>query len=211
MSQYVVIEGIIGAGKTSLAELLARRWNAQLVLEEFAENPFLPKFYEDPGRYAFPLELSFLSERFAQQKQVFQTGNLFQPNVVADYFLPKCQIFAKNNLEEEEYKLFLRLFEIMQHNVPQPDLLVYLHLDPSQALKNIQKRGRSYEQNINVEYLDQIQKNYLSFIQQHANQKVLMIRTDELDFVQSDHDLRWIMNEIEKERAPGTHRVDPND
>ena len=209
MSQYVVIEGIIGAGKTSLAELLARRWNAQLVLEEFAENPFLPKFYEDPGRYAFPLELSFLSERFAQQKQVFQTGNLFQPKVVADYFLPKCQIFAKNNLEEEEYKLFLRLFEIMQHNVPQPDLLVYLHLDPSQALKNIQKRGRSYEQNINFEYLDQIQKNYLSFIQQHTNQNVLMIRTDELDFVQSDNDLRWIVDEIEKERAPGIHRVDP--
>jgi deoxyguanosine kinase len=200
LSQYVVIEGIIGAGKTSLAELLARRWNAQLVLEEFAENPFLPKFYEDPGRYAFPLEL---------QKQVFQTGNLFQPKVVADYFLPKCQIFAKNNLEEEEYKLFLRLFEIMQYNVPQPDLLVYLHLDPSQALKNIQKRGRSYEQNINFEYLNQIQKNYLSFIQQHTNQNVLMIRTDELDFVQSDNDLRWIVDEIEKERAPGIHRVDP--
>ncbi|MFM9421695.1 MAG: Deoxyguanosine kinase, partial [Bacteroidota bacterium] len=96
-----------------------------------------------------------------------------------------------------------------QHNVPQPDLLVYLHLDPSQALKNIQKRGRSYEQNINFEYLDQIQKNYLSFIQQHTNQNVLMIRTDELDFVQSDNDLRWIVDEIEKERAPGIHRVDP--
>ncbi len=209
MSQYVVIEGIIGAGKTSLAQLLSQRWNAQLVLEEFAENPFLPKFYEEPARYAFPLELSFLSERFAQQKQVFQTGNLFQPRVVADYFLPKCQIFAKNNLEEEEYKLFLKLFEIMQQNVPQPDLLVYLHLDPKQALKNIQKRGRSYEQNIDFLYLDQIQKNYLSFIQQHSNLNVLMIRTDELDFVQSKEDLNWLFSEIEKVRPLGIHRLDP--
>jgi deoxyguanosine kinase len=209
LSQYVVIEGIIGAGKTSLAQLLSQRWNAQLVLEEFAENPFLPKFYEEPARYAFPLELSFLSERFAQQKQVFQTGNLFQPRVVADYFLPKCQIFAKNNLEEEEYKLFLKLFEIMQQNVPQPDLLVYLHLDPKQALKNIQKRGRSYEQNIDFLYLDQIQKNYLSFIQQHSNLNVLMIRTDELDFVQSKEDLNWLFSEIEKVRPLGIHRLDP--
>jgi deoxyadenosine/deoxycytidine kinase len=211
LNNYVVIEGIIGAGKTSLSQLLAQRWNAQLVLEEFAENPFLPKFYEDSKRYAFPLELSFLSERFAQQKQVFQTGNLFQPKVVADYFLPKCQIFAKNNLEEEEYKLFMRLFDIMQQNVPKPDLLVYLHLSPEQALRNIQKRGRSYEQKITSEYLDQIQRNYLSFIQQHADIHVLMIQTDSLDFVNNSSDLEWLISQIEQERPRGIYRVDSKD
>jgi deoxyadenosine/deoxycytidine kinase len=209
LRNYTVIEGIIGAGKTTLAQLLSQQHNAQLVLEEFADNAFLPKFYEEPKRYAFPLELSFLSERFAQLKSVFQSPDLFQPKVIADYFLPKCQVFAKNNLEEDEYKLFLRLFEIMENTLPQPDLLVYLYISPEQALQNIKKRGRSFEQNITTEYLDNIQQQYLSFIQQHPELTVLMISSDKLDFVERKEDLVFLNEAISKSYAPGIHRVEP--
>lgn len=209
MNRYTVIEGIIGAGKTTLATLLSQQHNTQLVLEEFADNAFLPKFYEEPKRYAFPLELSFLSERFAQLKEVFQSPDLFQPKVIADYFLPKCQVFAKNNLEEDEYKLFLRLYEIMENTVPQPDLLVYLYLSPDQALRNIKKRGRSFEQNITAEYLDNIQQQYLSFIQQHPELTVLMISSDRLDFVERKEDLDFLNQAIQRDYAPGIHRLEP--
>lgn len=209
MNNYTVIEGIIGAGKTTLATLLSQQHNTQLVLEEFADNAFLPKFYEEPKRYAFPLELSFLSERFAQLKGVFQSPDLFQPKVIADYFLPKCQVFAKNNLEEDEYKLFLRLYEIMENTVPQPDLLVYLYLSPDQALKNIKKRGRSFEQNITSEYLENIQQQYLSFIQQHPELTVLMISSDTLDFVERKEDLDFLNQAIQQEYTPGIHRLEP--
>lgn len=209
MNNYTVIEGIIGAGKTTLATLLSQQHNTQLVLEEFADNAFLPKFYEEPKRYAFPLELSFLSERFAQLKDVFQSPDLFQPKVIADYFLPKCQVFAKNNLEEDEYKLFLRLYEIMENTVPQPDLLVYLYLSPDQALKNIKKRGRSFEQNITSEYLENIQQQYLSFIQQHPELTVLMISSDTLDFVERKEDLDFLNQAIQQEYTPGIHRLEP--
>lgn len=209
MNRYTVIEGIIGAGKTTLATLLSQQHNTQLVLEEFADNAFLPKFYEEPKRYAFPLELSFLSERFAQLKEVFQSPDLFQPKVIADYFLPKCQVFAKNNLEEDEYKLFLRLYEIMENSVPQPDLLVYLYLSPDQALRNIKKRGRSFEQNITAEYLDNIQQQYLSFIQQHPELTVLMISSDRLDFVERKEDLDFLNQAIQRDYTPGIHRLEP--
>lgn len=209
MNQYIVVEGIIGAGKTSLATKLSTDFSSRLILEEFADNPFLPKFYEEPKRYAFPLELSFLSERFAQLKSEFQRQDIFQPQIVADYFLPKCQIFAKNNLEEDEYKLFLRLFEIMQGNVPNPNLLVYLYLSPEKALENIKKRGREYEQAMELSYLENIQQQYLSFIQQHPQLSVLLIATDKLDFVNREEDYEFIKSCIGKSYAPGVHRVEP--
>lgn len=209
MNQYVVVEGIIGAGKTSLATKLAHDFSSRLILEEFADNPFLPKFYEEPKRYSFPLELSFLSERFAQLKNEFQRQDLFQPQIIADYFLPKCQIFAKNNLEEDEYKLFLRLFEIMQGNVPNPNLLVYLYLSPEKALENIRKRGRTYEQSMELAYLENIQQQYLSFINQHPQLSVLIIATDSLDFVNNETDYQLIKALVSKTYSAGIHRVEP--
>ena len=158
---YIAIEGTIGAGKTSLSKRLTADWDARLILEEFADNPFLPKFYEQPDRYAFPLELSFLSERFAQLKKEMQHIDMFAPHVVADYMIHKCQIFAQNNLQPDEYELFLKVFQMVEPNLPKPDLLVYLYLPVEQLLKNIHQRGRAYEQKISAEYLDNIQKQYL--------------------------------------------------
>ena len=142
---YIAIEGNIGAGKTTLATRLAREMNARLVLEEFADNPFLPKFYDQPERYAFPLELSFLSERFAQLKKEMANDDLFAPVVVSDYIISKCQIFAKNNLQHDEYQLFLKMYELVDSTVKKPDLMVYLYQSIEQLLANIRKRGRTYQ------------------------------------------------------------------
>ena len=157
--EYLAIEGNIGAGKTSLSTRLSERYNTRLVLEEFAENPFLPKFYEQPDRYAFPLELSFLSERFAQLKAELNSRDLFKPHIIGDYFLSKSLIFAKATLKGDELNLFMQLYEIMQPNLPQPDLLVYLYLDTQALQANIRKRGRTYEQKIPDSYLEQVQES----------------------------------------------------
>ena len=139
--KYISIEGNIGAGKTSLSKLLAEDLGSKLVLEEFTENTFLPKFYENPERYAFPVELSFLSERFSQLKRELNTADLFSPNIISDYFISKCQIFAKNNLSKDEYDLFMKMYEIVEATCPKPDLMVYLYLDVEDLHDNIRKRG----------------------------------------------------------------------
>ena len=159
---YISIEGNIGAGKTSLATKLAEKHNAKLVLEEFAENPFLEHFYKNPDRYAFPVELSFLAERFSQLKDELSSRNLFQSVVVSDYFVSKSYIFAKANLEPDEFDLFMQLFKLVETNLPKPDLLVYLYLPIEQLQKNIQKRGRTYEQEIKDSYLKSIEKSYFT-------------------------------------------------
>lgn len=181
--QYVAIEGNIGAGKTSLATRLATEFNSRLVLEEFAENPFLRKFYESPERYAFPLELSFLSERFSQLKREVISGDIFRPQVISDYFLAKCQIFAKNNLQTDEYALFLKLYEVISAACPRPDLLVYLYRDIDNLQSNIRKRGRDYEQKISNQYLENIQQQYLDFLKQHQDLRILIISLQGIDFV----------------------------
>jgi len=186
--KYIVIEGNIGAGKTSLATRIADHLQARLILEEFAENTFLPKFYENPERYAFPVELSFLSERFSQLKKDLLINDLFSPIVVADYFISKCQIFARNNLQKDEYDLFLKMFEIVDSNIPRPDLLVYLYLPVEQLQRNISQRGRAYEQKIPDQYLENIQRQYLEFIRLHEDLRVLLIDTSEVDFVHEEKD-----------------------
>lgn len=205
--KYISIEGNIGAGKTSLSKLLAEELGAKLILEEFAENTFLPKFYENPERYAFPVELSFLSERFSQLKRELNTTDLFAPNIISDYFISKCQIFAKNNLNKDEYDLFLKMYEIVEASCPKPDLMVYLYLDVEDLQYNIRKRGRSYEQSISDEYLQNIQNQYLEYIRQHENLRVLMIHTKGLDFVANQEDYNTLRDIILQPRATGVHRI----
>jgi deoxyguanosine kinase len=204
---YIVIEGNIGAGKTSLTSRIAEELSARLILEEFADNPFLPKFYENPERYAFPLELSFLSERFSQLKKDLITEDMFAPKVLSDYFISKCQIFAKNNLHNDEYNLFLKMFEIVESNTPKPDLLVYLYQNVDQLLMNIQKRGRDYEKHITAEYLENIQQQYLEFIRQHSDMRVVIIDTTNLDFVNRDEDYKWIKEKVLSEYPIGISRI----
>jgi deoxyadenosine/deoxycytidine kinase len=203
---YLVIEGNIGSGKTSLSQMLAKEWEANLVLEEFTDNPFLAKFYESPERYAFPLELSFLSERFSQLKKEWQP-DLFQPKIISDYFIAKCQIFAANNLQEDEAQLFNKMFELVSQSMPSPDLIVYLYVQTSRLQENIKKRGRDYEQNITDEYLNNIQQQYLQYFQQHPHLKVLMLDTTEIDFVSDKNWYQTIKSLITKEYAAGIHRI----
>ncbi len=185
---YIVIEGIIGSGKTTLATMLAEEFNGRLILEKFADNPFLPKFYENPAQYSFPLEMSFLAERYQHIANELTGQDLFHNFTISDYHIIKSLIFAQNNLTTDEYKLFTTIYKIIFHQIPKPDLWIYLHVDPQKALKNIQKRGRSYEQNITVEYLENIQKGYLNYLKQLTNQRILMINTDTIDFVSNSND-----------------------
>jgi len=205
---YLVIEGNIGAGKTSLATRMATSYQARLILEQFEENSFLPKFYEDPVRYAFPLELSFLADRYQQLKNQFQAADLFSPFTISDYFIFKSLIFASRNLESLEFSLYSKLFSIVSSVVPKPDLIVYLYMDLDNLKRNIQKRGRSYEQNIPLEYLEKIQLGYIEFLKQQQDMRVLLIDTNELDFVSSEVDYQWITDIIFKSYPPGIHRIE---
>src|ERR1044072_5092278 len=158
--QFITIEGNIGAGKTTLAHLLARHYNARLILEEFADNPFLPRFYENPQQFAFPLELFFMAERYKQLKELIHTKDLFQNITISDYLFTKCLLFAKVNLPEEEFRLYQKLFDIIYQQLTQPDILIYLHVPVNQLQRNIRKRNRSYEQGIPDEYLLSLQETY---------------------------------------------------
>jgi len=204
---YIVIEGNIGAGKTSLAERMSGELNASLILEQFEENSFLPKFYEDPSRYAFPLELSFLADRYLQLKKHFTIPDLFTNFTIADYFIFKSLIFASKNLESLEYGLYAKLFNIVSSVVPKPDLIVYLYLSLDNLKKNIRKRGRAYEQNIQFDYLEKIQTGYLDFLRQQTDLRVLLVDTNNLDFVENQSDYRWIKNVIMKDYPVGISTV----
>lgn len=181
--RFLVIEGNIGAGKTTLAKMIAGEMNAKLVLEQFADNPFLPKFYDDPDRYSFPLELSFLADRYNQIKKDVFNPELFQSFTIADYFFAKSAIFAQNTLKDDEYRLFRQIFDIVFESMPKPDLYVYLHADTDKLLQNIRNRGRSYEQNITGDYLDKIRSGYFTFFKQISSFPVLIIDISKIDFV----------------------------
>ncbi len=204
---YVSIEGNIGAGKTSLSTRLAEKHGARLVLEEFAENPFLEHFYKQPDRYAFPLELSFLAERFSQLKEELMNRSLFQSLVMSDYFINKSYIFARANLAPQEFDLFMQLFKIVEANLPKPDLLVYLYLPVEQLQENIKKRGRSYEQEISNAYLMNIEKSYFTFMKQHKKMRTVIIDTSEVDFVNNENDFLKLEALISAPYKPGMHRV----
>lgn len=198
---YIAIEGNIGAGKTTLSTKIAEDFNAKLVLERFADNPFLPKFYEDQNRYAFPLEMSFLADRYQQLSDDLAQFDLFKDFIVADYHIFKSLIFAKVTLAEDEFRLYKTMFDIIHKEMPKPDLYVYLYQNTDQLLENIKKRGRSYEMQIPAEYLEKINQGYLDFIKTQTNLKVLIIDVSDKDFVNNQEDYIFILDEIEKKIA----------
>lgn len=193
---YIAIEGNIGAGKTSLAKLLSDQFNAKVVLERFADNPFLPKFYEDKERYAFPLEMSFLADRYQQLSDDLAQFDLFKNFIVSDYYIFKSLIFAQVTLSKDEYFLYRKMFDLMYKEITKPDLYVYLYQNTDRLLENIKKRGRNYEQNIEKTYLKKIQEGYSNFIKTEQNLNVLTIDVSELDFVKNENDYFAIIQQI---------------
>jgi len=180
---YVVIEGNIGAGKTTLATRIAEQFNARLILERFADNPFLPKFYQDPDKYSFQLELSFLASRYRQLNEELGPQDLFKTFTVADYYFMKSLVFAASTLKGDEYNLYRQIFHIIYSSLPKPDIYIYLHLRTERLLENIRNRGRDYEKSITAEYLQKIQDSYFTFFRQNQENRYLVIDINEMDFV----------------------------
>jgi deoxyguanosine kinase len=202
--RYIAIEGNIGAGKTTLSQLLSKHYNAKLVLEEFAENPFLTKFYENPKQYAFPLELFFLAERFKQQQEFIKKNDLFQELIVSDYIFTKCLLFAKVNLPEEEYRLYQKMFDVFSQQLVSPDILIYLHAPVNKLQGNIKKRNRKFEQAIPDDYLFRIQETYTSYIKQHQI-KTIYIDASNADFIYNEAHLKVITDALDKDLEQGQH------
>ena len=195
--QFLAIEGNIGAGKSTLAKKIAKDFNAKLVLERFADNAFLPKFYEDQARYAFPLEMSFLADRYQQFTDDTSQFNLFKKFMISDYDIFKSLIFAKITLQKEEFQLYKKVFNFMYNEVKKPDIYVYLYQNTERLLANIKKRGRAYEQNISADYLEKINRGYLDFIKSHPHQNTLLIDLKTIDFVDNLADYELILAQLE--------------
>ena len=195
---YIAFEGNIGAGKTTLVTKIAEDFNAKTVLERFADNPFFSKFYEDQNRYAFPLEMSFLADRYKQLSDDLAQFDLFKDFIVADYHIFKSLIFAKVTLQEDEFRLYKTMFDIVYREMPKPDLYVYLYQNTERLLENIKKRGRSYEQNIPADYLDKINGGYLDYIKSQTNLNVLIIDVSDKDFVKNQEDYVYILDKIQQ-------------
>ncbi len=207
---YIVIEGNIGAGKTSLARLLSDKFNARLILERLNENPFLPGFYANPEKYSFSLELSFLAERYHQLNDELQNRDLFQPLTITDYYFMKSLIFSRTNLSEDEFQIYRKIFNIISNNLVKPDLYVYLHLNLDNLIRNIKNRGRHFEQKIQKEYLVKIQEGYMDFFKQQKDLPIVMIDANELDFCSKIADFEKIVEIIfERDYPAGINKVIP--
>lgn len=193
---YVVIEGNIGAGKTTLATRIAEQFNARLILEQFADNPFLPKFYKEPEKYSFPLELSFLASRYRQLNDELGSRDIFKAFTIADYYFMKSLVFAASTLTGDEYNLYRQIFYIIYGSLPKPDIYVYLHINPDRLLRNIRNRGREYEKSITEEYLRKIQDGYFTFFRQNAGIRYLVIDINDIDFVADENHYRKITDTI---------------
>jgi deoxyguanosine kinase len=193
---YIAIEGNIGAGKTSLSKMMSDEFNAKIILERFADNPFLPKFYEDKERFAFPLEMSFLADRYQQLSDDLAQLDLFKNLIVSDYYIFKSLIFAQITLQKDEYVLYRKMFDLMYKEITKPDLYVYLYQNTDRLLQNIKKRGREYEQNIEADYLQKIHDGYKQFISTQQDLNVLVIDVSEIDFVDNNDDYKYIINKI---------------
>jgi len=201
---FITVEGNIGAGKTTLTHLLAKHYNARIILEEFADNPFLSKFYENPQQYAFPVELFFMAERYKQLKEMIHTKDLFQSITVSDYLFTKCLLFAKVTLPDEEFRLYQKLFDIIHQQLTFPDILIYLHAPIKKLQENIKKRNREYEQNISNEYLFDLQETYTSYIKQH-HIKTIFIDASNADFLGNPNHLQVVIDALEGDIENGQH------
>ena len=207
---FIAIEGTIGAGKTTLSTRIANDFNGKLILEEFEadKNPFLPKFYKEPDKYAFQLEMTFLALRFQQLKDKLANLDLFHDFIISDYYVAKSLIFSRNNLQEDEFHLFARFFNIIFSTMPKPELMVYLYLDVDHLQYNIRKRGRTYEQDITNEYLESVQQGYFDFIRQQQDEmRILILDTNRLDFVANEKDYLQIVEAIDQPYDIGVHRI----
>jgi len=205
--RFIAIEGNIGAGKTTLCEKLAKDYSAKLILEQFDDNPFLPFFYKDSERYSFPVELFFMTERHKQLQANLNQPDLFQQFTVSDYIFIKTLLFARNNLTEDEFRLFQRLFHILKTNFPAPDLIVFLHRPVDELMENIKKRNRSYESEITPEYLLSIQNTYFEYFKMEHQTPVLIIDVSELDYLNNPDDYQKIVQEMSRKYNPGLHHA----
>jgi len=203
--RFIAIEGNIGSGKSSLAKRMANDASARLIMEEFEDNSFLPKFYEDARRYAFPLEMSFLAARFNQLKKQLPEQDLFKELIISDYIFAKCLLFSKINLDEDEFELYYKLFSIINLQLPKPDLLIYLHTPVEKLKWNISNRGRVYEQNIADEYLINLQETYFDYLHNIPEQRILIIDCSNIDFVKNQDQYNQIIELAQREYAPGIH------
>ena len=200
--RYVAIEGVIGAGKTTLAKMITERLNAKLVLEKFEENPFLPKFYEDPEHYAFQTQIFFLLSRYKQQQELFQ-GDLFHNVLISDYIFDKDKIFAYLTLQDDELKLYETLIGTIEKNIPTPDLVVYLQSSVERLMSNIKRRGRSYEENMSEEYIKDLNEAYNYFFFRYKSAPLLIINSTEIDFVDDPEDFEDLLKQILRtDKAP---------
>ncbi|NCP85001.1 MAG: deoxynucleoside kinase [Bacteroidetes bacterium] len=193
--EFIAIEGVIGAGKTSLANLLAKERNAKLVLEEFKDNPFLDKFYIDRERYAFQTQLTFLASRFQQQQNIY-LKDLFHSSVISDYIFDKDRIFARINLNGDELALYDKIFQIMSFKAPKPDLVIYLQSSLDRLLHNIHKRGRSYEKDMDPDYLNELNEAYNHFFHHYNRSQLIIINASEIDFVTNTDHLDYIIRNV---------------
>ena len=204
---YIVIEGCIGAGKTTLAEKFSKDFNAELILERFADNSFLPKFYKDPLHYAFPLEMTFLTERYQQLKSLLSRRDLFTDLVIADYFIDKCIIFSKHNLQSDEYNLYIKVYDIISTYLPKPDLILYLYNNEEKLLQNIAHRGRVYEKDISANYLQNIQEGYMNYFKHYDKVPIVIVEAHHLDFVKNPNDYKTLKALLNKDYPVGITRV----
>lgn len=208
--RYISIEGNIGSGKSSFCELVAQNYNCKLILEEFEENPFLPYFYKEPDKYAFAVELFFMTERHKQIEKSLITQDLFHDFFMADYTFIKNLLFARKNLSDREMRIYQKIFQVLNNDVPKPDIIVYFHRDVDILLNHISKRGRKYESYITKEYLLKIQNSYFEYFRNILSFPVLIIDLNTIDFIKNKAQFEEVQNLIKRKYLPGVHRYSLN-